>query len=34
MEKLCKGLYNFHIGGDVPKNHNIRFILAGLEADH
>ena len=33
IEKLGKGLYNFHIGDEVPKIHNIRFILAKIEAE-
>ena len=31
IEKLCKGLYNFSIDDNVPKVHNIRFILAKIE---
>ena len=31
LEKLCKGLYNFYIDDNVPKNHNIRFILKRIE---
>ena len=31
IEKLCKGLYNFYIDDNVPKVHNIRFILAKIE---
>ena len=31
IEKLSKGLYNFYIDDDVPKIHNIRFILANIE---
>jgi HEPN domain-containing protein len=32
IEKLCKGLYNFYIDDNMPKVHNIRFILSKLEA--
>ena len=32
LEKLCKGLYNFYIDDNVPKAHNIPFILAKIEA--
>jgi HEPN domain-containing protein len=32
LEKLCKGLYNFYIDDNVPKIHNIPFILAKIEA--
>ena len=31
LEKLCKGLYNYYIDDNVPKNHNIRFILKKIE---
>ena len=31
IEKLCKGLYNFYIDDNVPKVHNIRFVLSKLE---
>ena len=31
LEKLCKGLYNFYIGDNVPRVHNIPFILSELE---
>jgi HEPN domain-containing protein len=31
IEKLCKGLYNLHVSDDVPRVHNIRFILSRLE---
>ena len=31
LEKLCKGLYNFYIDDDVPRVHNIPFILAKIE---
>ena len=31
LEKLCKGLYNFYIDDNVPRVHNIPFILAKLE---
>ena len=31
LEKLCKGLYNFYIDDNVPKIHNISFILAKIE---
>jgi HEPN domain-containing protein len=31
LEKLCKGLYNFYINDNVPKVHNIRFILSQIE---
>jgi HEPN domain-containing protein len=31
IEKLCKGLYNLYIGDNVPKVHNIRFILSQIE---
>ena len=31
MEKLCKGLYNFYVDDNVPKVHNIRFILSKIE---
>ena len=27
LEKLAKGLYNFYIGDNVPRVHNISFIL-------
>jgi HEPN domain-containing protein len=32
IEKLCKGLYNFYISDNVPRIHNIRYILSQLEA--
>ena len=32
LEKLCKGLYNFYIDDNVPRVHNIPFILTKLEA--
>jgi HEPN domain-containing protein len=31
LEKLCKELYNFYISDNVPKVHNIRFILSQIE---
>ena len=31
LEKLCKGIYNFFIDDNVPKTHNIRFILKKIE---
>jgi HEPN domain-containing protein len=31
IEKLCKGLYGFYIDDNVPKVHNIRFILTKIE---
>lgn len=31
LEKHCKGLYNFYIGDNVPKMHNIRLILTDIE---
>jgi len=31
IEKLCKGLFNFYIDDNVPKVHNIRFILSKIE---
>ena len=31
IEKLCKGLYNFYIDDNVPRIHNIRFILTKIE---
>jgi HEPN domain-containing protein len=31
LEKLSKGLYNFYIDDNVPKIHNISFILAKVE---
>ena len=31
IEKLCKGLYNFYLDDNVPKVHNIRFILSKIE---
>ena len=31
IEKLCKGLYNFHIDDNVPRVHNIRFFLSKIE---
>jgi HEPN domain-containing protein len=31
LEKHCKGLYNFYIGDDVPKIHNIGLIAKRLE---
>ena len=31
LEKLCKGLYNFYIDDNVPRVHNIPFILAKVE---
>jgi HEPN domain-containing protein len=31
IEKLCKGLYNFYIDDNVPRVHNIRFILSQIE---
>ena len=30
IEKLCKGLYNFYIDDNVPKVHNIRFLLSKI----
>jgi len=33
IEKLAKGLYNFYIGDNVPRIHNIRFILTMIEAE-
>ncbi|GHU97468.1 hypothetical protein FACS189483_03530 [Spirochaetia bacterium] len=30
LEKHCKGLYNFYIGDDVPKIHNIRRLLIAI----
>jgi HEPN domain-containing protein len=32
LEKLSKGLYNFYIDDNVPKIHNISFILAKIES--
>ena len=32
LEKLCKGLYNFYIDDNVPRVHQIRFILKKIEA--
>jgi HEPN domain-containing protein len=32
IEKICKGLYNFYIDDNIPRIHNIRFILAKIEA--
>ena len=32
LEKLCKGLYNFYIDDNVPRVHNIPFILAKVES--
>ena len=32
IEKLCKGLYNYYIDDNVPRVHNIRFILTKIEA--
>jgi HEPN domain-containing protein len=31
LEKLSKGLYNFYIDDNVPKIHNISFILTKIE---
>jgi len=31
IEKICKGLYNFYIDDNIPRIHNIRFILAKIE---
>ena len=31
IEKLCKGLYNFYLDDNVPKTHNIRFVLSKIE---
>jgi HEPN domain-containing protein len=31
LEKHCKGLYNFYIGDDVPRIHNIPRLLNDLE---
>jgi HEPN domain-containing protein len=31
IEKHCKGLYNFYINDNVPKVHNIRFVLSKIE---
>ena len=31
LEKLCKGLYNFYIDDNVPRVHNIPYILAKIE---
>jgi HEPN domain-containing protein len=31
IEKLCKGLYNFYIDDNVPRVHNIRYILSQIE---
>jgi len=31
IEKLCKGLFNFYIDDNIPRVHNIRFILAKIE---
>ena len=31
IEKLVKGLFNFYIDDNVPKIHNIRFILSKIE---
>jgi len=31
IEKLTKGLYNFYIDDDVPRIHNIRFLLTKVE---
>jgi HEPN domain-containing protein len=31
IEKVCKGLYNFYIDDDIPRVHNIRFILTKIE---
>ena len=31
IEKPCKGLYNFYIDDNVPKIHNIRYILTKIE---
>ncbi|MDR1654721.1 MAG: HEPN domain-containing protein [Treponema sp.] len=33
VEKLCKGLYNFHIDDNVPKIHNIGFLLSKIETE-
>ena len=33
VEKLTKGLYNFYIDDNVPKAHNIRFILTKIETE-
>jgi HEPN domain-containing protein len=32
IEKLCKGLYNFYIDDNIPRVHNIRFILSKIES--
>jgi len=31
IEKICKGLYNFYIDDNIPRVHNIRFILTKIE---
>jgi HEPN domain-containing protein len=31
IEKICKGLYNFYIDDNIPRIHNIRFILTKIE---
>jgi len=31
IEKICKGLYNYYIDDNIPRVHNIRFILAKIE---
>jgi HEPN domain-containing protein len=31
IEKICKGLYNFYIDDNIPRVHNIRFILTKVE---
>ena len=31
LEKNCKGLYNYYVGDDVPKVHNIGLIAQKLE---
>ena len=33
LEKLSKGLYNFYIDDNVPRSHNIRFILEYIETE-
>jgi HEPN domain-containing protein len=33
VEKLCKGVYNFYIDDNVPKIHNIRFLLSKIEVE-
>jgi HEPN domain-containing protein len=31
IEKISKGLYNFYIDDNIPRVHNIRFILTKIE---